>query len=123
AALAGGRVLATDWSAEAIDFTRRNAEANGAQVETAVADWADPGALLERGPWDLVLASDVLYEARNVAQLLVLLEDAGDHAVIADPGRPTSIEFEASVTGSWWLRTETDPGPPRISLYDLRRRV
>src|SRR4051794_16468227 len=93
AALAGGRVLASDWSADATDFTARNAAANGAQLQTAVVDWADPDELLERGPWDLVIASDVLYEARNVAQLLVLLEGTGDHAVIADPGRPTAIEF------------------------------
>jgi predicted nicotinamide N-methyase len=122
AALAGGRVLATDWSSEAVEFTQRNAIANGARLETAVADWADAGELVERGPWDLVIGSDLLYEPRNVALLLDVLEEVADHAVIADPGRPASVEFEMSALGTWELRTEMEPGPPRISMYDLRRR-
>ena len=122
AALAGGRVLATDWSAEAVDFTQRNAAANGARLEAAVAAWDDAEELLDRGPWDLVIGSDVLYEPRHIALLLDVLENLTDRAVIADPGRPASVEFEASALGTWELRTEIDPGPPRISLYQLRRR-
>jgi predicted nicotinamide N-methyase len=122
AALAGGRVLATDWSRDAIAFTQLNAEANGAQLETAVTSWAEVDALVERGPWDLVMGSDVLYEPRNVALVLDVLESTADHALIADPGRPTSIEFEASAAIGWELHTEVDPGPPRVVLHDLRRR-
>jgi predicted nicotinamide N-methyase len=122
AALAGGRVLATDWSAEAVDFTQRNAAANGARLEAAVAAWDDAEELLDRGPWDLVIGSDVLYEPRHIALLLDVLENLTDRAVIADPGRPASVEFEASALGTWDLRTEIDRGPPRISLYQLRRR-
>src|SRR3954451_6025148 len=42
AAMAGGRVLATDWSAESIRFTRSNATRNGVELETAIVDWAEP---------------------------------------------------------------------------------
>jgi predicted nicotinamide N-methyase len=122
AALAGGRVLATDWSAEAVEFTQRNAAANGARLETAVAAWDEAEELVARGPWDLVIGSDLLYEPRNVALLLDVLENVADHAVIADPGRAASVEFEASALGTWDLRTDMDPGPPSISLYHLRRR-
>src|SRR3954467_12027858 len=73
AARAGGRVLATDWSAEALQFTNDNAARNGVGVETMQVDWSSPEAILERGPWQLVLGSDVLYEQRNVDQLLDLL--------------------------------------------------
>src|SRR5215218_2711368 len=66
AALAGGRVLATDWSSAAIDMTAVNAERNGARLETLVCSWTEPAPLLERAPFDLVLAADVLYEQRNV---------------------------------------------------------
>src|SRR3954462_13627978 len=59
AALAGGRVLATDWSAEAGAMTTTNAERNDVALETLVCSGAEPGPLLERAPWDLVLASDV----------------------------------------------------------------
>jgi predicted nicotinamide N-methyase len=121
AALAGGRVLATDWSPDAVAFTARNAAANGAELETAVASWSDAAQLADRGPWDLVIGSDVLYEGRNVALVLALLEQIADHAIIADPGRPAAIEFEASAATMWDLRTEVDEGPPRVSVYELRR--
>jgi predicted nicotinamide N-methyase len=121
AALAGGRVLATDWSPGAIAFTERNAAANGVHVETAVASWADADALAARGPWDLVIGSDLLYEPRNVAMVLDVLHTVADHAIIADPGRPGSVEFEASAATSWNLRTDIDDGPPRVALHELRR--
>ena len=73
AALAGGRVLATDWSPQAIELLRDNAERNDAELELEIADWAHPEALLERAPWDLVLGADLLYERRNVAPLLDLV--------------------------------------------------
>ncbi|MEN3282747.1 MAG: hypothetical protein V7607_3887 [Solirubrobacteraceae bacterium] len=121
AALAGGRVLATDWSPEAVAFTERNAAANGASLQAAVVSWADTDELLARGPWDLVIGSDLLYEGRNVALVLDVIETVADHAIIADPGRPTSIEFEASAASSWDLSTEIDDGPPRVALHELRR--
>ena len=73
AALGGAEVLATDWAPEALDVSRRNAERNGARIETLLADWSRPAALLERAPFDLVLCADVLYEPRNVDALLELL--------------------------------------------------
>lgn len=48
AALSGARVLATDWSSDAIAFTATNAARNGAAVETAVCSWADPGPMVAR---------------------------------------------------------------------------
>ena len=69
AALGGARVLATDWSSEALAYAERNARDNGAELETARVAWANPDALVARAPFDLVLAADVLYEARNAAQL------------------------------------------------------
>src|SRR5215213_7060643 len=72
AAAAGGRVLATDWAPDAVAMAARNAEHNALQLETAVFRWdSDPEPL--GPPWPLVLASDVLYERRNVAPLLALL--------------------------------------------------
>ena len=72
AAVAGGRVLATDWAADAVAMAARNAAHNGLAVATAVFRWdADPSPL--GPPWPLVLASDVLYERRNVDPLLALL--------------------------------------------------
>ena len=40
AALGGARVLATDWSPEALVFAHRNAARNGALLETALVAWS-----------------------------------------------------------------------------------
>jgi predicted nicotinamide N-methyase len=98
AALAGGRVLATDWSPDAVAMTARNAERNGLFVDTLVCSWTAPEPLLELGPWDLVLASDVLYEARNgdaLAPLLPRLLAPHGQVWLADPGRPAAEAFLA----------------------------
>src|SRR3954447_20700824 len=98
AALAGGRVLATDWSPDAVAMTARNAERNGLSIETLVCSWSEPEPLLERGPWNLVLASDVLYEERNgeaLAPLLPRLLAPHGEVWLADPGRPAGERFLA----------------------------
>lgn len=93
AAVAGARVLATDYFPEALDFVALNAAANGVQVETALLDWRDI-TLPDRYP--LVLASDVLYERRNhqpvLAALLRLLERDGV-AYVSDPQRLSARAF------------------------------
>jgi predicted nicotinamide N-methyase len=97
AALGGARVLATDWSPEALEVTAANAARNGAELETALVSWADPGPLVRRAPWELVLGADVLYERRNVDQLLDLLPRLGGEVLIAEPGRPPAKRFFADV--------------------------
>jgi|SRR5947209_6952135 len=125
AALAGGRVLATDWSADAVRFARRNARRNGAALEAAVCAWGDPSALVARAPWDIVLAADVLYERRNVAQLASLLPRLlarGGEALIADPGRPPAHEFLTRVDPDFERRSAVDAQFPSVQLHRLRRR-
>jgi len=101
AALAGGRVLATDWSTAAIELLTTNAERNGATLETAVISWAAPDAVLERAPFDLVLASDVLYERRNLPVLAELLPRLGREVLLADPGRAALEDFLAQLPPVW----------------------
>jgi predicted nicotinamide N-methyase len=103
AALSGGRVLATDWAPAALDLLRRNAERNDAALETARVDWGEPEALLERAPFDLVLAADVIYELRNVDVLADLLPRLGGEVLFADPGRPALDDFLGRV-GTVWRR-------------------
>src|SRR5438874_2341639 len=73
AALAGGRVLATDWAPDALEVTARNAGYNSVTIETERCDWAHPDPIVGRAPWDLVLASDVLYEERYLELIPGLL--------------------------------------------------
>ena len=121
AALAGGRVLATDWSPEAVAMTAANAERNGAELETLVCSWAAPGPLLERAPWDLVLASDVLYEPRNADALLALLPRLGPEVWLADPGRAPSAGFLEAARGDWTVTTRRAPELANGAVHRLRR--
>jgi predicted nicotinamide N-methyase len=69
---------------------QRNARANDVSIETAPVDWANPDQLVSRGPVDIVLAADVLYEQASVAPLLSLIPRLAPEAWLADPGRPAA---------------------------------
>ncbi|MBA3262872.1 MAG: 50S ribosomal protein L11 methyltransferase [Thermoleophilaceae bacterium] len=126
AALAGGRVLATDWSADAVRAVAANAALNEVAVETARVSWREPDAILERAPWRYVIASDVLYEPRNAEQLLELLPrlvDRKGRVLIADPGRRPAEEFLArACAGRWHVRSTTSSRSPRVQVHRLRLR-
>jgi predicted nicotinamide N-methyase len=126
AARAGGRVLATDWSGDALRAVAANAERNGVAVETLLCAWAAPAPIVERRPWDLVLASDVLYERRNVDQLLALLPRLVDErglVLVADPGRPPAGDFLDRAARDWHVVSRESRRAPRVSIHRLRRRV
>lgn len=95
AARAGFGVTATDYYADSPLFARANAWRN-AQVDIAAvcADWNSwPSEL--RG-YDLIVASDVLYEQRNAPLIArVMAQSLGRHGEgwIADPGRVGSAGF------------------------------
>ena len=91
-------------------MTATNAQRNGVTLETLVCSWTAPGPLLERAPWDLVLASDVLYEARNADALLPLLPQLGREVWLADPGRPAVDAFLEQARRDWRLRTTERDG-------------
>ena len=122
AALAGGRVLATDWAPDAIAFAERNARRSGTTIETLVCDWADAAPLVERAPWDLVLAADVLYERRNGEALLRLLPRLVGHGgeiAIADPGRPAAGPFLEAAAARFEIVTRATGG---VEIHRLRLR-
>lgn len=125
AARAGGRVLATDWSEDAVRATAANAERNGARLETLRCSWSEPDAIVARAPWQLVLASDVLYERRNVDELLALLPrlvDATGLVLLADPGRVPAERFLAAAEEQGWtVRSVASPRAKRVLIHRLRR--
>ena len=105
AALAGADVLATDQHTEALELVERNASENGLTVETERVEWQEPERLVERGPFDLVLAGDVLYARASVALLLDLLPRLGGEVWLADPGRPNGRPFFEQAQARWSLTT------------------
>jgi predicted nicotinamide N-methyase len=121
AARGGADVLATDWSREALAFAARNAALNGVELRTARLAWAAPE--LPEGSFDLVLAADVLYERRNVAELLALLPRLANDVLLADPGRPAVPAFLEGAAAEWEVETSSVPELPRGALHRLRRRA
>jgi predicted nicotinamide N-methyase len=126
AALGGGRVTATDWSADAVAFAARNAAHNGVEIDTAVVAWEHPETLLSAGRWPLVIGSDLLYEARNVPQLLELLPELVDprgQIWLADPGREPCAEFLERARERFTVSSRPDPvAGPRVAVHRLTPR-
>jgi predicted nicotinamide N-methyase len=125
AALAGGRVLATDWSPASVEMTARNAARNDIDIETLRCSWTEPEPLVARAPWDLVLASDVLYEARNGEALLPLLPrllGPRGEVWLADPGRPPAAGFLAAAEDTFAIERRPARELPQGAVYLMRRR-
>ena len=120
AALRGAEVLATDWSDEALAVAALNAERNGARIETARLAWAD--AAPAGAPWDLIIGADLLYERRNVDQLLALLPRLGTDVLLADPGRPALGAFLEGAAEAWTLELLPADELPRGGVHHLRAR-
>ena len=115
AARAGADVLATDADEEALELLERNARENVLSLETARIEWRVPEELVARGPFDLVLAADVLYEPQNVTPLLSLLARLGGEVWLADPGRPGASLFLEQAHPRWSVET-LERGIVEISL-------
>jgi predicted nicotinamide N-methyase len=127
---AGYDVLSTDYYEDALDVTRANVFRNlGKLARTRLVDWRHlPDDL---GRFDLVFASDVLYE-KEYAELLPpilnrVLTPSGI-ALIADPGRVAAPVFvEACAQGGLVIRQkETRPFEAgeikqEIDLYEIGR--
>lgn len=122
ASLAGARVLATDWAPEALELAASNAARNDAALDVAVVAWDDAGELVARGPFDLVLGADVLYESRNVDALLDLLPRLGSEIWLADPQRSAAEMFFELAAPAWEVRETVDPVVPTVITHRMRRR-
>lgn len=98
-AAAGYRVTATDYYTDALDFTRVNVLRNtGHRVVTRMVDWRDMPRDL--GRFDLVVASDVLYEhsyGELVADAVLQTMADDGYAIVADPGRLSLATFLAEI--------------------------
>ncbi len=119
AARRGATVLAVDYSPEAVATVSINADLNDVRVETALVNWLEPDELLERGPFDLLLAADVLYGRWNVEPLLSLMPRLAPLAWIGDPGRSVAEAFFEQARRRWPVETHTR-GVVQLHRLDLR---
>jgi predicted nicotinamide N-methyase len=101
AAKLGFEVLATDYEPDALRFLEENAALNETSVRTELMDMRAPSRA-ER--FTLILASDLLYEARQVVPLSRAVHELlapGGTLMLSDPQRPhlTTFRHEMSELG------------------------
>lgn len=127
---AGFDVLSTDYYEDALDVTRANVFRNlGTIARTRLVDWRHLPQDL--GTFDLVFASDVLYEKEYAALLPVILDSVLSPrgiALVADPGRVAAPIFvEACAEHGLTIRKkETRPFEAgeirqKIDIYKIGR--
>lgn len=130
AARAGFDVIASDYYQDALLFARANALRDGSRpIGSRHVDWRDVPADL--GQFDVVVASDVLYEPPYpalVAAAIARTMSREGMALIADPGRLAAPMFgdECRANGLTVSARERVPFvdgeiQQTIDIYELRR--
>jgi predicted nicotinamide N-methyase len=126
AALQGAHVLCTDYEEAALAFARHNARQNACRhMQFQLVDWRRP-ALRRR--YAYILASDVIYEARNFAPLVAVMQRylARDGlAVFSEPGRVNAVPFFALLRQrGFTYECDVQPveweGAHHIAVYAIR---
>jgi predicted nicotinamide N-methyase len=131
AALAMGlRVVFSDYDATALRFAADNAEANGfADFETLQLDWRYPSPGMQ---FPILLASDLIYEVRNVAPLVGLIQKVmhpDGLCLLTDQDRVPSHVLRDTLTAeglpfTTHVMRAGEPGGRRVkgTLYRIRKR-
>ena len=130
AARAGFDVTASDYYEDALEFARLNVATNsGREISARLVDWRALPADL--GKFNVVVASDVLYEPRYgplIAGVFDATLTAAGVGFVADPGR---VAVDAFLAECAQLGLEAVAGAPvehqagtglqRIRIYEIRR--
>ncbi|HEX5163996.1 MAG TPA: methyltransferase [Thermomicrobiales bacterium] len=116
---AGAELTVTDYAEGALALCRVNTRANAGRAPAAMQlNWRRPSdALLELAGvgFPVVLAADVLYEARDIEPLLALtarIVAPGGTLWLAEPGRPIAREFVARAEAGGWRSSQRRHGGP-----------
>lgn len=104
---AGAKLTITDYSPQSLLLSRANVLRNtGIDPPALRLNWRQPSsALMERAPFPLVLAADVLYERRDVEPLAALVDRLvapGGSLWLAEPVRPPAQHFVSIARMAGW---------------------
>lgn len=129
AACAGAAsVVLTDYDEDVLALSREAASANGVSniVSAARLDWTKSDELPAGGPFDVVLAADVLYaesNANSIARLLPHLLSTGGRCMIADQTQwPWRADFKAvCAKGGLAVEEMRLPAPEDVRLLTIMR--
>lgn len=109
----GMHVTFSDYDESALEWVAQNARlngGNGANFATVAIDWRTP----PKESFDLVIASDVIYESRSVGPLVdALAALIGDDGIglVADQNRPYAPEFRAALAAAGFAFEVHEVGP------------
>ena len=131
ATTAGFDVLSTDYYEDALDVTRANVFRNlGLSARTRLVDWRNVPRDL--GTFDLVFASDVLYEKEYALLLPIILcrvLKRGGIALVADPGRVAAPMFIEACEAHGLVVRQKETRPfeageirQKINIYEIASR-
>lgn len=126
----GFEVRFSDYDLAALEFVKRNAIANGfEQFETLGLDWRVPPDFQV----DLLLASDVIYEERNIEPLIRLMQvvlKPGGCCLLVDPNRPWQKLFRRalkaagfSFTAAAMVHGREDNPPVDTTVFEILARA
>ena len=129
AAACGLDVTLSDYRQTAVDLAVENARRNTLAVRGRLLDWRTPP---ENTSFPLILGCDILYETRNHAPILRLLETVlapGGRAWIGDAGRQHAAAFVELARGHGFVvelsdaagRPLTEPQVGSFQLLELRQ--
>lgn len=114
---------AADVHPDVATFLATNRQRNGLQVPTFRAlDWRSA----ERSPqiWDVVIASDILYDKTQPATVVQFLSESlpiGGRAMVADPGRTYLDDFmRRSEQAGFSIKRSGSFG---VTLLEMRRKL
>jgi len=103
------RLLLTDYEQDALDLSAENFKLNNLpQPECALLDWRDPQ--LEE-TFDVLIASDVLYEERFFRPIINVLGNRlkkNGTCILAEPGRPIAKGFFELLLQAGFILKQTD---------------
>jgi len=119
---AGLAVTFSDYDATALKFSAESARLNGLTAAGLVAlDWRCPLATR----FDVILGSDLIYEARNLAPVIALFEAMlapGGLVLLADQNRANAESFKEALTRAGFVyKLRAFAGEVPGTVYWIRR--
>jgi predicted nicotinamide N-methyase len=117
AALRGAEAVASDISADALELVAESGRRTlGRPLETLQADLHAPAALIDRGPFDLVLGTDLLYDRTLAEALAALIPQIAPAALFAYAWRGSAIPLAVPLAAQGFAIAQWRPGArgPRL---------
>ncbi len=111
----GGDITATDYHPEAEAFLKNNTDLNeDADIPFFLANWQDTDTRCE--PFDLIIGSDVLYEADQLAPLARFIDGHSkpiSEVILVDPGRKHQSPFQRQMSNFGFSNSNEAPADIR----------